>query len=718
MKQFRIRQGWRYPPGATVDPDGTNFSVFSRHATSAELLLYERSDSSAPFQVIELDPDWHRTFFTWHVYVEGLPPGVHYTWRVDGPQDTRHTGFRFNKDVELLDPWARGVTDTLWNRRGQRIQSGLIGQSMRAVVVDDTYDWEDDCPVNHPMERSIIYELHVGGFTRHPSAQVSHPGTFAAIIDKIPYLKDLGVTDVELMPVMAFDEQDVPDRAFRLGLKNYWGYSTHSFFCPHPGYCRSPEKGTHVNEFRDMVKAFHKAGMGVILDVVFNHTAEGGDDGPTISFKGLSNEIAYHLDPNDRRLYLDFTGCGNTLNCNHPAVARLIVSCLEYWVSEMHVDGFRFDLASVMARGEDGQPLSSPPVLWNIEFSDDLVYTKIIAEAWDAAGLYQVGAFPGFRWAEWNGRYRDVVRRFVRGDKGLVAEVATRMSGSSDLYQADGRLPINSINFVTCHDGFTLYDLVSYNEKHNEANVEQNRDGVSENLSWNCGEEGEADSLDILALRRRQAKNFIAILLLSQGVPMLLAGDEVLRTQKGNNNAYCQDNEISWFDWTLTEANADMLDFIKGMIAFRKRHPCLMRNRFLTGKNGVIVDRDGKESSESGKGGRQSGKRSHLPDVTWHGVKLDEPLWHDPDAQVLAFTLAAAAEEEENIHVMLNMSETSHIMQLPKVEGSTWYRALDTAEARPGDICRPADQPAVHRTAYHVRPRSVVALESRPCGVP
>jgi isoamylase len=426
--------------------------------------------------------------------------------------------------------------------------------------------------------------------------------------------------------------------------------------------------------------------------VVFNHTAEAGADGPTIHFKGLANEVFYHLDPLDRKAYRDYTGCGNTLNCNHPLVSSFLISCLEYWVREMHVDGFRFDLASALSRGEDGNPMYNAPVLWNIEFSDDLARTPIIAEAWDAGGLYQVGGFPGFRWAEWNGRYRDVIRRFVRGEGGLVAEVGTRLSGSSDLYQHQGRLPINSVNFVTCHDGFTLHDLVSYNEKHNEANGEDNRDGMSENFSWNCGAEGETTDPEILALRRRQAKNFMAILLLSQGVPMLLGGDEVLRTQQGNNNAYCQDNELSWFDWTLPEKNRDMLRFVREMIAFRKRHPCLKRRHFL---RGVELE-----------GGR-------LPDVTWHGLILNKPLWHDPNARVLAYTLGAVAAEEADLHVVLNMTEDLLLFPLPEMAGRRWHLAVDTSQPSPDDIHEEGSGPLIATGTYPAGARSVVVLESR-----
>jgi glycogen operon protein len=406
----------------------------------------------------------------------------------------------------------------------------------------------------------------------------------------------------------------------------------------------------------------------------------------------MANPGFYHLEPHDRRLYRDYSGCGNTVNCNHPLVSRFLVSCLEYWVRKMHVDGFRFDLASVLVRGEDGAPLYHAPTPWSIEFSQDLVHSTIIAEAWDAAGLYQVGDFPGFRWAEWNGRFRDGMRRFVRGDKGLLGEVATRLSGSSDLYESEGRLPTNSINFITCHDGFTLADLVSYTQKHNEANGEDNRDGANDNWSWNCGVEGETNDPAILVLRQRQAKNLLAILFLSQGAPMLLAGDEVLRTQRGNNNGYCQDNELSWFDWALVEQNRAMLRFVQQLIIFRKRHPCLRRTRFLTGKP-------------------QPGSR--LPDVTWHGVNLNEPLWGDPNAQILAYTLGAADENEEDLHVILNMSENTVEMPLPQAPGRAWRLAIDTALTAPEDIVEPLQQQRVRTSTYPAAPRSVVVLESR-----
>jgi isoamylase len=688
-----MEPGKRFPFGATFDSKGTNFSVWGRFATRVELLLYERSNSKTPFQVIELDPEVNRTFYAWHVCVEGLVPGTFYGWRMDGPGDTRSTGLRFDREKVLLDPWARAVTHELWDRRRACLPGENGAFSMRGIVLDNApYDWEGDAPLNHSMEQKVIYEMHVGGFTRHPTSQTVHPGAFSGVVEKIPYLKALGVTDIELMPVMAFDEQDVPVGAAQIGLKNYWGYSTHSFFSPHPGYTVSPEKGSHCREFRDMVKALHQAGIGVILDVVLNHTSEGGKGGPTINFKGMANAGFYQLDPNDRSIYRDYTGCGNTVSCNAPIVSEFLVYCLEYWVQEMHVDGFRFDLASVLVRDQNGVPTYHAPTPWRIEFSKVLVDTALIAEAWDAAGLYQVGDFPGFRWAEWNGRYRDAIRRFVRGDRGLIGEVASRVSGSSDLYEREGRVPGSSVNFVTCHDGFTLYDLVSYNGKHNEANGENNRDGSSDNLSSNCGAEGETNDPKILSLRTRQVKNVMAILLLSQGVPMILAGDEAMRTQQGNNNGYCQDNEPSWFDWTLTEKNREMLQFVTKMIAFRKRHPCLMRKHFLTGRK--------KEGLP-------------FPDVTWHGTRLNEPLWNNPGAQILAYTLGRQREEEEDLHIIFNMSDHRMEMPLPPLSGRAWHRAIDTGEPFTRDIFEPSELHRTKESSYPVYSHSVVVFESR-----
>ena len=691
--QYSTRPGKRYPHGATLEADGVNFSIFSRHATRVELLLFPSVDSPEPCQIIMLDPEVNRTFYIWHVFVEGLPVGTAYAWRMDGPGDTQHSGLRFDAQKVLLDPGAKAVYDGRWDRARACRPGDNVSSSMRALVVDDRYDWEGDRPLAVPPTEAIIYELHVGGFTRHPSSGVRHPGTFHGLIEKVPYLQSLGITHVELMPIMAFDEQDVPAETAALGLRNYWGYSTHSFHSPHPRYCVTPQLATHPNEFRDLVKALHRAGIGVILDVVFNHTAEGNEQGPVINFKGIDNAVFYQFSAEDRRYYRDYTGCGNTVNCNHPMVSNFILNCLERWVEEFHVDGFRFDLASAMARGEDGAPMPNPPLLWAIELSDDLARTGLIAEAWDAAGLYQVGSFPGYRWMEWNGRYRDVLRRCLRGEGGLIGELATRLCGSEDLYRWQNRLPTNSVNFITCHDGFTLIDLFSYEHKHNEANGEQNRDGANDNFSCNCGVEGDTDDPQVLTLRRQLAKNAYTLLLLSQGVPMLLGGDEVLNTQHGNNNAYCQDNETAWFDWRLVERNADMLRFVRHMIALRRRHPALRRRRFLTGR--PVPGRA-------------------LPDVSWHGEGLEPPDWHDSHARRLAFTLAAQEPREADLHVIVNLADSATQRPLPEVPGRRWQLAVDTAAGLPGDIVPPHRQQVLPPGALNVAPRSVVVLEAWP----
>jgi isoamylase len=684
--RFRLRRGQRFPAGATDTGRGVNFSIFSRNATAVELLLFEHAEDRDPIAQLELDPKANRTFFFWHVFIAGARPGLYYSWRVHGPQEPA-AGFRFDPSRELLDPWARNVSTRRWNRRAAI--AGRPDAALRAQVVpSDGYDWEGDRPLNRPLKDAVIYELHVRGFTRDPSSGCARPGTFRALIDKIPYLEALGVTHVELLPVMAFDADDVPARAAERGLVNYWGYSPYGFFAPHPGYAAGDDARA---EFRDMVKALHRAGIGVILDVVLNHTAEGNEHGPVINFKGMGNEFFYHLDPDDRSRYRDFTGCGNTINCNHPLVARFLLQCLEFWVRDMHVDGFRLDLASVLSRGEDGEPMYHAPVLWNIEFSDILQSTTLIAEAWDAAGLYQVGDFPGFRWSEWNGRYRDVLRRFLRGEAGLLGELATRIAGSSDFYADAGRQPANGINFVTCHDGFTLWDLVSYDDKHNEANGEDNRDGTNENYSWNSGAEGETDDEGINALRAQRARNFIALLMVSQGVPMLLAGDEVLRTQRGNNNAYCQDNALGWFDWRRIESHADMLRFTRGMVALRRRHAGLRREHFVAAEPD-----DGRE-----------------PAIVWRGETLEAPDWNDPEARVLCFTVAGIDAKEGPVHVMANMSAEAKALPLPPAGQRRWHRIADTKLAPPDDFVEPEAAVALRATHYTLAAQAVAVFEAR-----
>jgi glycogen operon protein len=664
-----------------VRDDGVNFAVYSPRATRVWLRLYRGAKDAEPAMEIELDPATHRTFGFWHVFVVGARAGWLYTWRADGPEEPA-AGLRFDARRELLDPWARLVSDAVWRR--EAALDGDLTSALRAEIASaDDYDWAGDRPLSRTLQDAVIYELHVAGFTRHPSAGVESPGTFRGVVEKIPYLKALGITEVELLPVFAFDMQDVPPATAALSLRNFWGYSPVGFFAPHGSYAR---EGDPRREFRDMVKALHAAGIGVILDVVLNHTAEGGADGPMIGYKGLVNEIFYLLDPEDRSKYLDFTGCGNTVSSNQALVAQWLVEVLRFWVVEMHVDGFRFDLAGVLSRDEQGKPLAHAPVIAAIELAPELERTHLIAEAWDAGGLYQVGSFPGFRWTEWNDRYRDAVRRFLRGEPGHLGELATRIAGSSDLYAWAGKTPQSAINFVTCHDGFTLYDLVSYDKKHNNANGEHNRDGRDDNLSWNTGVEGPTDDEEILRLRAQRARNFMALLLLSQGVPMLTAGDEVLRTQRGNNNAYCQDNDVSWLDWSFPPAARTMLRFTRELIALRKRHPSLRRARFLNGHSG---DRPA--------------------EIRWYGETLAAPDWQNANARVLCFTLAGVAPQEPALHVMINMAPTLRNLPLPDPAARNWRRVVDTTFDAPDDVV--ASGLPLRGTHYVLGPHGVAVFE-------
>ena len=686
---FPVEAGCPHPLGATPSPSGVNFSLVSSSATGVELLLFSAHDSLEPFQTIRFDPYTNKTFHVWHAFVRGLRPGVHYAYRVDGRNDS--AGQRFNRNKVVIDPYSRGNSDSLWDRGSSCTREDNVATSMRSVVIDGSdYDWEGDKPLNHPMADTVIYEAHVRGFTQSPTANVLHPGTFAGLAEKIPYLKDLGITAVELLPVFDFDQTAVLREVDGKPLRNYWGYSTIGYFAPQSWYCLEPELGGHLREFRDLVKALHKAGIEVILDVVFNHTDEGNHQGPVYCFKGIDNRSYYLLVPGALQYYMDFTGCGNTFNCNHPLGQKLIIDCLRYWVREMHVDGFRFDEGSIFSRGEDGMPTVHPPLIWQIELNEDLADTKLIAEAWDAAGLYQIGHFPGDRWAEWNGRYRDDVRRFVRGDPGLVGAIASRLGGSADIYQERDGSPLNSVNFVTCHDGFTLNDLVSFNQKHNEANGENNRDGIDENLSWNSGAEGDSDDPTIESLRNRQVRNCLLILLLSRGVPMFVAGDEVRRSQRGNNNPYCQDNEISWFDWTLPEKHSDVLRFCRNMIRFRNTHAAVRKDQFFDG----------------------SANERALKDVAWHGTKLNHPGWDDPEARALSMTLAGFGGDDD-LHVMFNMFWDGLEFELPVVPGRHWYLAVDTARSSPDDIVDPGCEPEVPGNMHLVSARSVVVLVNR-----
>jgi isoamylase len=675
--------GRSFPLGATVSPDGVNFCVFSKNCDALELLFFDHDDDPHPAYVFQLDPRRNRTFYYWHILVPDVEPGQLYGYRVHGPL-APEKGHRFDGGKVLLDPYARAVVvGPNYSREAAVLPGDNCATSAKSVVVDpNRYDWEGDSPLKLPFANSVIYEAHVAGFTRHPNSGVADGkrGTYAGLIEKIPYLQSLGITAIELLPVQQFDEQDIaPPR------KNYWGYNPLAFFAPHAAYSSRHDPLGPVDEFRDMVKALHRAGIEVILDVVFNHSAEGNHLGPTLSYRGLENRAYYILEENSA-FYADYSGCGNSLNGNHSIVRRMIMDCLHYWVTEMHVDGFRFDLASEMARDEWGQPLKSPPILWEIESDPVLSGTKLIAEAWDAGGLYQVGNFIGHRWAEWNGQFRDDVRRFVKGDPGMVPKLAARITGSPDLYPQVGRDPNRSVNFVTCHDGFTLSDLVAYNLKHNEANGDDNRDGTDVNFSWNCGAEGAADDPAIERLRQRQMRNLLTILFISQGTPMLLMGDEARRTQGGNNNAYCQDNAISWFDWRALDTQADMLRFVRGLLYLTQTRDVFRQEHFWT-----------------------EAQDDHGAQITWHGVHLGQPDW-GYDSHTLAFTLENP-NGGDYLHVMLNAFWEPLNFDLPPVRaGWRWHRIIDTALVPPDDFYDPDASPPMQDMAYRVESRSVVVL--------
>ena len=683
-KQAHAPPSRPFPLGAVADVEGVNFSVHSRHADALELLLYDSADAAAPARVISLDRDADRTGDYWHVRVPGLAPGQIYAWRARGPVDPAR-GRRFDGDKVLLDPYGRAVAIPAGYRRAAAAMPGANhALAFKSVVVDTgRYDWEGDRPLRRPFTQTVIYELHVRGFTQHPSSGVpaARRGTYAGLVDKIPYLVDLGITAVELLPVFQFDPQDAPP-----GLTNYWGYAPISFFAPHAGYAAAQGPLAVLDEFRDMVKALHRAGIEVILDVVFNHTAEGNEAGPTFGLRGLDDAVYYLHDAAGR--YANYSGTGNTLNANHAVVRRLIVDSLHYWVQVMHVDGFRFDLASILSRDVDGVPLANPPVLWDIETDPRLAGTKLIAEAWDAGGLYQVGGFAGQRWKEWNGRFRDDVRSFVRGDPGVVQALADRLLGSPDLYAARPREPAQSINFVTCHDGFTLEDLVTYNTKHNEANREGNRDGSDDNRSWNCGAEGPTDDPEVLALRARQVRNLLAITVLSLGTPMLLMGDEMRRSQQGNNNAYCQDNETSWLDWRLLDRSAGLHRFVKGLIRLRFRRESVRTDHHLT----------------------LAELMAHAH-VQLHGVRLDAP---DTGAESHSLAVTASSLSGDLLmHFALNawwQPLEFELPALPDWAGTGWRRVIDTSRPAPADLCHTDAAEAVAGASHRVEARSVVVL--------
>lgn len=669
------------PYGALIHDAGVQFVVFSRSATEMRLLLYGDTNDREPEEVIEFDTDKDRWGDVWSVFVPGVEPGQLYHFQADGPHDPLH-GQRFDGQARLIDPYAKALAGNF-----QASDDGVI-RPPKCVVVDDYFDWQGDRHLRRDLSETIIYEMHVRGFTRHDSSGVENPGTYLGVIEKIPYLKSLGVTAVELMPVHEFPIRGVDGNA--LARPNYWGYDPLAFFAPHRGYAVGQEPGSQVAEFKQMVKALHQAGIEVILDVVFNHTCEGNELGPTLSFKGLENRVYYMLDNGGGR-YKNYSGCGNTVNGNHPIVREMIFHCLRHWVHNYHVDGFRFDLASILSRDRNGELVPNPPLVEAITEDPMLADTKIIAEAWDAAGAYQVGSFGDFRWAEWNGRYRDDVRRFWRGDDGLLGPLATRLAGSSDLYEANARHPYCSINFITSHDGFPLNDLVTYCDKHNEANGEGNRDGDNHNLSHNYGVEGPAHRQLIDNVRLRQIKNMFATLMLSQGVPMFVAGDEVRRTQNGNNNAYCQDNEISWFDWSLVEQNGDLLRFCQTLIRFRRRQPTLRREQFLSGQpNGHRDDAD----------------------VTWYSAEGRAVDWHCGELTLTCLLRAPAAQfdpqgEGRDILIVLNATVNGRQFKMPAaVLRQQWRLLVDTGEASPKDVYPQLNGPRLPKSG-------VVELPSR-----
>jgi glycogen operon protein len=673
------------PLGATVSYDGVNFSLYSRGASRIELLFFDREDDVHPARVIPFDPSINRTYHYWHVFVPCVQAGQLYGYRVHGPFDPSK-GLRFDPTKILLDPYGRGVVvPRNYSREAARQEGDNTAMAMKSVIVDPIlYDWEGDTPLRRLSSQTIVYEMHVKGFTRHPSSGVSEGtrGTFRGLIEKIPYLLDLGITAVELLPVFQFDPQDCPP-----GRVNYWGYAPVSFFAPHQAYSSQQDSAGPVNEFRDMVKALHRAGIEVVLDVVFNHTAEGDHLGPTLSFRGLDNG-AYYLLEHDRSHYANYSGTGNTLNANHPVVRRMILDSLRYWVEEMHVDGFRFDLASILARDSSGEVMSNPPVLWDIESDPALAGTKMIAEAWDAAGLYQVGSFIGDSWKEWNGHFRDDVRSFFRGEDGSLQRFADRMLGSHEIYRHKEREAEQSVNFVACHDGFTLNDLVSYNHKHNEANGEENRDGGDDNRSWNCGAEGSTTDPEIERLRTRQVKNFMTVTLLSLGLPMFLMGDEVRRTQHGNNNAYCQDNEANWFDWSLLGKHADVRRFVKFLIARRLLRDSVPERQRMTL---IQLIREGIKG--------------------WHGVKLNRPDWSDHSHSV---ALSAELQKEKLlIHFIFNAYWEPLDFELPRIGAGrqdSWRRWIDTFQEAPEDIVAWQEAPTIPDGTYRAGPRSVIVL--------
>jgi isoamylase len=697
IEEGEVRAGDPLPiGGAHQSGDGVNFVLFSRHATHVRLELYQNPDDSFPGKSIDLDTVRHRTGDVWHVWVRGIPVGQLYGYRIEGPYQPEQ-GHRFNAHKLLLDPYARaiaGIKD--WDfsaAHGYDSSSTLsdlsisavdnAGTTPKSIFTSNDFDWEMDAPPRHSASETVVYEMHVRGFTIDISSGVAYPGTFRSLTEKIPYLKDLGVTAIELMPVAEFNENELvrlnPVTAKKL--TNYWGYNPVAFFAPKQSYGVGGARGQQTFEFREMVRELHRAGIEVILDIVLNHTAEGNELGPTICLRGIENSIFYMLEDDGRRYYKDFTGVGNTLNANHPVVRQFVMLVLRYWAVEMHVDGFRFDLASVLGRDVHGKILRNAPLLEDIAEDPILRDVKIIAEAWDAGGAYQVGCFSTHRWREWNGRFRDDVRRFWSGDEGMMGSFASRIGGSSDLYLGSGKGPASSLNFVTCHDGFTLNDLVSYKQKHNDENGEYSLDGSDANYSDNCGVEGASDDPTVEAMRSRLIKAFLLTLFISRGVPMLLGGDEFRRSQGGNNNAYCQDNEVSWFDWRLVETHKGIHRFTRGMIAFRRAHPVLRREVFYTDA-----------------------------DIQWFAPNGAVPDWTDGRQKCVACLILGRIEPD--LFLMFNAGSISVDFSIPTLSGNKiWRLAVDTAQISPDDLYEAGTEPSLQeKISFRLEPRSSAIL--------
>lgn len=667
-----VRPGRAYPLGATVREGGTRFAIASRHATRVWLAFFENEEDKTPIRELEFDSRQYRTGDVFSIFVKGVWPGSLYAFRLDGPLDPI-AGHRFDPDKYILDPYAKLIIGDIQRGTG------------KCVVVDENEDWSDDIKPLIPMNDTIIYETHVRGLSFHESSNSDHPGTYLGIIDKIPYLKDLGITAIELLPIQECGEVSLGRCSIITSeeLTNYWGYNSIGFFAPAAKYAW--EHGKQIDEFRKMVAALHKAGLEIILDVVFNHTAEGNEKGPTLCFRGIANSIFYMLDENGK--YNNFSGCGNTMNCNHPMVRNFILDCLRYWVTVMHVDGFRFDLASILGRDQNGKIHENAPLIEHIAEDPIMRDVKLIAEAWDAGGAYQVGSFGDVRWAEWNGRYRDDARRFWHGNDNVKGEFATRLTGSSDLYEWCGRDPRHSINFITAHDGFTLRDLVSYNEKHNEANGENNCDGSNDNISWNCGVEGETEDPDINALRMRMQKNYLATMFLSLGVPMLCGGDEFGRTQNGNNNAYCQDNEISWYIWSFLEKNRELHRFCKEIIQFRKTNPVLTRRIHFRGES-LVPEED--------------------PDILWFDEHARPQDWDNANSS-LACWINPSQNASIGIYMMFNHSNKKVKFKVTK-KGS-WRIRINTSEKSPQDIVNTQQSVPLKGKKYlTLQPKSIIVL--------